>query len=242
VSTDGDSVLVADCWNNRVHQVRIEDGSWVRFVGTGVLHEPQFVDCNADVIAVTELCHRISVLSAANGSLLARFGSQGCGYGQLNAPCGLRLLSDGNVLVVADTWNHRLCFFRWCGHSLSLLGSRQCGLLFPFDVLPCALDGGLAIANFGTLSVTHWSQDDVAKGMCGANGTPHPEASVPRAALLARTCGGPTALAALVDGGMAVRSCNGARLQVFHGRGLRIAWTTVCAMSAVQRGRRRSMF
>ena len=34
VSPDGDSVLVAECYNNRVQEVRVVDGSWVRFVGT----------------------------------------------------------------------------------------------------------------------------------------------------------------------------------------------------------------
>jgi hypothetical protein len=236
---DGDSVLVADCWNNRVHQVHIVDGSWVRFVGKGVVHGPQFVDCNADVIVVTEICHRISVLSEANGSLLARFGSLGSDSGQLTTPCGLRLLGDGETLVVVDSWNHRLCFLRWSGGRLIMLGSRQCGLLLPFDVLPCTLDDGMDIASFHTTDVIHWSKDDVAKGMRGLNGTFHPEAGSP-VALLARTASGdpgPSTLAALPDGGMAVRSWAGRRLQVFLGRGLRIAWVTVCAKYVAQRDR-----
>ena len=36
VSPDGDSVLVAECHNNRVQQVAITDGSWERFIGDGV--------------------------------------------------------------------------------------------------------------------------------------------------------------------------------------------------------------
>ncbi len=44
VSPDGDSVLVAEWHNNRVQQVRIVDGSWVRFIGEGVLKLPEYVD------------------------------------------------------------------------------------------------------------------------------------------------------------------------------------------------------
>jgi hypothetical protein len=70
VSPDGDSVLVAECYNKRVQQVKIADGSWVRFVGVGVLEEPDYVDCNTDVIAVSETAlHRISVFSWADGSV-----------------------------------------------------------------------------------------------------------------------------------------------------------------------------
>ncbi len=74
VSPDGDSVLVAESFNHRVQEVRIVDGSWVRFVGCGVLRQPQYVDCNVDVIAVSEKCCRVSVLSWQHGSVVARFG------------------------------------------------------------------------------------------------------------------------------------------------------------------------
>ena len=76
VSPDGDSVLVAERYSKRVQQVKIADGSWVRFVGVGVLTDPDFVDCNTDAIAVAETClHCISVFSWVDGSVLAHFGS-----------------------------------------------------------------------------------------------------------------------------------------------------------------------
>ncbi len=45
MSPDGDSVLVAEYFNNRVQQVKIADGSWERFVGVSVLKRPDFIDC-----------------------------------------------------------------------------------------------------------------------------------------------------------------------------------------------------
>jgi hypothetical protein len=129
VSPDGDSVLVAeDMYNRRVQEVRIMDGSWVRFIGIGVLKKPEYVDCNADVIAVSESSnHRISVLSWMDGSVRARFGSFGSGPGQLFSPRGVRLLADGSGVVVVDMNNHRLCVhgqWRVCGSG----GQQGAGL------------------------------------------------------------------------------------------------------------------
>jgi hypothetical protein len=73
-SPDGDSVLVAEYWNDRVQQVDLTDGSWVRFIGEGMLNRPQHVDCNADVIVVSEFFHRVSVWSWTEGLPVAQFG------------------------------------------------------------------------------------------------------------------------------------------------------------------------
>ncbi len=97
VSPDGDSVLVAERFNNRVQQVKIADGSWVRFVGVGVLQCPDYVDCNTDVIAVSETClHCISVFSWADGTVLAQFCSYGSRPGELG-PCLPSRCSHGSV-------------------------------------------------------------------------------------------------------------------------------------------------
>jgi hypothetical protein len=113
----------------RVQQVKIADGSWERFVGVGVVMHPDYVDCNTDVIAVSEsMIHRIRVLSWADGSVLAQFGSFGSGPDELWYPLGLRLLRDGNELVVADTCNNRLCLFTVTGDFVSTLANKDDGL------------------------------------------------------------------------------------------------------------------
>jgi hypothetical protein len=163
VSADGDSVLVTESGNNRVQQVRIVDGAWVRFVGEGVLRRPVHVDCNADVIAVSELdWHRITVLSWADGSVRAQFGSEGSGPGQLNYPRGVRLLADGSGLVVADCFNDRLCVFTLSGEVMATVGSEEQGLNSPFDVLECASDGSFIVAN-GSFMVANGSGSLVLK-------------------------------------------------------------------------------
>jgi hypothetical protein len=205
VSPDGDSVLVAECYNNRVQQVRIVDGSWVRFVGEGVLREPQYVDCNADVIAVSENCHRISVLSWADGSVRAQLGSGGSGPGQLFYPCGVRLLADGSGVVVADCYNHRLCVFALRGEFVAAVGSEEQGLNNPYDVLECASDGSFIVANWLGNNLVKLSRDGANIGVYGKLGGGNGEFNYP------------TALAALPDGGMVVREQLGARFQVFGG-------------------------
>jgi hypothetical protein len=125
VSPDGDSVLVAEFFNRRVQQVTLCDGSWVRFIGVGVLDDPNYVDCDESTIAVSETwSHRISVLSWRDGTLLARCGCFGGEPGQLNGPCGLRLLADGSGLVVADAFNNRLCVFSLSGDFVMAVGSK----------------------------------------------------------------------------------------------------------------------
>ncbi len=206
VSPDGDSVLVAEYYNERVQQVRIVDGSWVRFVGEGVLMEPQYVDCNADVIVVSESpCHRISVLSWADGSVRAQFGSVGSGPGQLSYPCGVRLLADGSGVVVADKNNHRLCVFALSGEFVAAVGSSEQGLNYPIDVLECAPDGSFIVANFNGHNLVKLSRDGAKVGVYGKEGGGNGEFN------------GPTALAALPDGGMVVQEYGGARFQVFGG-------------------------
>jgi tripartite motif-containing protein 71 len=205
VSPDGDNVLVAEYWNDRVQQMCIVDGSWVRFVGEGVLKEPQFVDCNADVIAVSEHCHRISVLSWADGSLRAQFSSKGSGPGQLYYPSGLQLLADGSRVMVADCNNHQLCLFTVSGEFVAAVGSRTQGLHFPYDVLECASDGSFIVANWGSDKLVKLSRDGVKVGVYGKEGSGDGEFNYP------------TALAALPDGGLVVREWSGARFQVFGG-------------------------
>jgi hypothetical protein len=224
VGPDGDSVLVAEYYRDRVQQVRIVDGSWMRFIGEGVLNKPQCVDCNADVIVVSENCDRISVLSWADGSLRAQFGSKGSGPGQLNDPRGVRLLANGRGLVVADG-GHRLCVFTLSGEFLEAVGSWEQGLCGPYDVLECASDGGFIVANRAAHNLIKLSRVGVKAGVYGKEGGGDGEFNLP------------ATLAALPDGGLVVRDWYGKRFQVFHGLELRKAWITVCVTLATREWR-----
>ncbi len=222
ITPGGDSVLVADFLNNRVQEVNIMDGSWVRSVGEGVLWHSQFVDCNTDVIVVANNLHRVCVFSWHAGDLISQFGGYGSGPGQLKYPRGIRLLSGcpTTQLVVADSDNHRLCVFELSGEFVRAIGSRKQGLNVPFDVLECCADGCFVVANYGTHNVVKLSPAGEVVGVYG--GTTAPGDSEFRF---------PSALAALPAGGLVVREKE-KRLQVFHGLDLRVEWITACVSLA----------
>jgi DNA-binding beta-propeller fold protein YncE len=222
VSTDGDSVLVAERYNNRVQEVRIADGSWVRFAGESVLKWPEFVDCNADVIVVSESTDdRISMLSWADGNVLARFGSNGCGSGQLCSPRGVRLLADGSKLVVADCWNNRLCLFTLSGEFVAAAGSSTQGLNNPCDVLLCVRDGGFVVSNFGSHNFVKMGWDGVNVGVYDRHGSGD------------GTVNYPTALAALPNDGYLVASAGNQRVQQFVSWHAKLAWMRACVSCIV---------
>ncbi len=213
ISPDGDSVLVVTEFTDCVHEIRIVDGSWVRGIGKGVLKLPQCVDCNTAAIAISESsCHRISILSWTDGSVLAQFGSRGSGPGQLNWPCGIRLLDDGSGVVVADHWNHRLCVFTLRGKFVEAVGSKEQGLNYPIDVLQRASDQAFLVANCGAsilVEIRH-----------GTGGRVYCKGGVGEFIAL-------TALAALPNGGVLVPDTT-QRLQQLLCYRIRLVWMSAC--------------
>jgi hypothetical protein len=199
--------------------VKIADGSWVRFVGVGVVEYPDYVDCNTDVIAVLEsMMRRISVFSWADGSVLARFGGHGIGPGELQCPRGLRLLCDGNELVVADSFNNRLCLFKLTGEFVSTVAGKDDGLAAPYDVIEYGADGGFITAINSRIDLVHVSRAGAVMDLFGS--------TVTSAIQLDQ----PLALAALPDGGLVVRTRE--RLHVFNGLNVRLTWITACVTLA----------
>jgi hypothetical protein len=219
VSPDGESVLVADLINNRVQQIRIADGSWVRFIGEGVLQMPHYLDCNTEVVVVSELGEedyggRISVFSWVGGGLRAQFGTWGSGPGQLGRAGAVKLLANGRELVVIDKGNHRLCVFTVGGEFVSAIGSEEDGLHSPKRVLEYVSDGGGFI-------VSSWeARRDVVKfNRAGAK--------------VGESAGSGTSVK-LRDGGVAIKVGNDRVLKVFNCRDLRREWVTACATLAVR--------
>jgi DNA-binding beta-propeller fold protein YncE len=195
----------------------------VRFVGEGVLDKPQYVDCNADVVVVSEseIVNYIHVFSWADGGVRAWFGSYGSGPGQLKWPRGVRLLADGSGVVVADSCNHRLCVFTLCGKFLAAVGRRAQGLDEPCDVLKCATDGSFIIANSNKDNLIKLSRDGVKVGVYSKKGGGNGEFYRP------------TALAALPGGAMLVRDRDGSRCSIIRDHCHRLQWMGVCVSAAL---------
>ena len=108
-------------------------GSAVIAGGSGGTTMSAVSAASAALAAVSEGVSRVSNGADTNGTLLARFGSEGRGDGQLDWPSGLRLLSDGSGVVVADRGNCRLCLFTMSGAFVRAIPVRHS----PLDVVEC---------------------------------------------------------------------------------------------------------
>ena len=222
VSPDGDSVLVAEWANERVQEVRIVDGSWVRFVGIGVLQEPHCVDCNADVIVVSEKptrYARISVFSWADGCVRAQFNTEGNDLGQLY--CGVRLLTDGIGLVAADWHNDRLCVFTVGGEFVAVVGSKEQGLRSPYDVLERVSDG--FIITSGSNIRIRMRLDGVIVAVYGKPGIASGEFSKPEAVVPLPNDG-----CYVLETGNSRMQYGNSRMQYLTDARIRLAWMRAC--------------
>ena len=201
------TVLVAERHNDRVQEVSIDDGCHIRFLGDDVLERPDYVSVgcsDSEVVVVSEKSlHRVSLLSWTDGSLLARFGGEGSGAGQLKHPRGTRLLASGAGVVVADNSNRRLCIFSLTGAFIQAIAVGK----KPYDVVEC--DGGASFL------VSNWECGSVSK-VCVATGAVEPFGSkgsgiahfkYPAALALSRST---------VLGGSGSGSCTGVELVVLE--------------------------
>jgi len=65
----------------------------------------------------------VSVFNS-NGQFLRKFGSSGNGNGQLSSPCGIGLLSNGNI-AVCENGNKRVSIFDSQGNFVRHVGAGQ---------------------------------------------------------------------------------------------------------------------
>jgi hypothetical protein len=214
VSPDEDSVLVAEYYSNRVQEVSIVDGSWVRFVGEGVLNKPQFVDCNAEVIVVSDARCRICVFSWADGNKLSHFGDEI--PKKLDFAGGVRLLADGSGIVVSHQSDHCLCVFTLTGDFVRTIGSRNQGLYHPLYMIECSSDNSFFVVNDASDCVTKLSRDGPEFQMFD-----HMDYDFYIS---------PAALQLLPDSRMIVIDACDNVMHVFRGFELRKTWVTVCVL------------
>jgi DNA-binding beta-propeller fold protein YncE len=94
------------------------------FVGVGQLSYPHGVCADDSVVVVSELetAHRISVFNRGDGALLRRFGSEGCGDGQLRYPFGLCFMPGHRHVAVAELFNSRVSVFSVDGEFVRHVG------------------------------------------------------------------------------------------------------------------------
>ena len=222
--TSRGTVLVAESENNRVQEVELVAGAasprCVRVIGDGCLAEPEFVACNDDAIVVTEYSHRITVFSWLDGGVRAQFGRQGSGPGELFYPCGVRIRADGATLVVADSWNQRLCVYTLTGQLVTTIAVCADGgsTLYPTDVLE--MNGVYLVVCARARSLLAVSADD--SGGC---------VTLPLALPHVYGFKTPTAIAWLPHDDVLVVADDGC-FHLFHTRELRAAWIGLVVRTA----------
>ena len=230
LSPDGNCVLVADFFNDCVQEVRIVDGAWVRSVGKSTIQKPQYVDCNADVIVVSEWYReRISVLSWADGRLRLCIGNYGHGPGQAHRSCmwfGVRLLANGSEVAIADYNNDRICVYTLLGEFIAAVGGAGHGWDHPHDVLERVSDGSFVVAHSFMNSVVHVRRDGGHVGEFGTYGEGDGQ--------LWR----PVTVAALPSDGYLVLEVGNRRVQQFQSLHARVAWMHACARTNTNSCRR----
>jgi DNA-binding beta-propeller fold protein YncE len=147
IDADG-FVFVADCYNDRV-QVLTPTLDFHGFVGVGSLQYPRGVCANTDVVVVSEdyPASRISVFSrGGDGSLLRRFGSVGCGDGQLRWPRGLCFIDDDHHVAIADVLKSRVSVFSVGGEFIRYVGVGA-GLFKGPQSIACSATGELIVTD-----------------------------------------------------------------------------------------------
>lgn len=114
------TLYVADGAAARVVAVDAKGGC--RALGAGALERPVSVAVDGERLLVADAPrHQIVVLSTA-GAVLARWGSEGAGDGQLHFPTGVARSPDGTLLVV-DALNFRIVRLSASGEWLGAFGA-----------------------------------------------------------------------------------------------------------------------
>jgi DNA-binding beta-propeller fold protein YncE len=128
-------LFVADVINHRVQVFRVSDGTFLRQIGGARGNEDGRFNQPADVALSpneTELFvvdydnDRIQVFGVRDGQYLRGWGSQGSADGQFKGPQSMAVTGSGEV-VVADTYNHRVCVFDLNGTFRRSIGSQGSG-------------------------------------------------------------------------------------------------------------------
>ena len=128
------NILVAECGNKRVQEVTLT-GEHVRFIGVGVIADPDFgIASNAELIIVGKAnCNsnnRIMMFDAVTGAFVRAFGDYGYTPGQLMEYCGgIRFTPDSRHIIVAegddDGDRSRLSVFTLAGEFVRCIGEGE---------------------------------------------------------------------------------------------------------------------
>jgi hypothetical protein len=95
---DGMGLAVADPSNHRVSLFRVEDGSFVRHVATGLSYPLDVEECEGGWLVACDISHTIEFVDGG-GVGRARMGSKDCGDGVFGCPSALALVPSLGLVV-----------------------------------------------------------------------------------------------------------------------------------------------
>ncbi|MBV9120439.1 MAG: hypothetical protein JOZ39_07000, partial [Chloroflexi bacterium] len=117
ITTDSQgNVYVADTWNRRIQKFSA-DGNFLSMVSVGswpsaqtTTGEPNVAVTGAGQIIATDPLKSRVLVFGQDGNLVTAFGGQGADASSLNAPTGLALAANGDI-IVSDSQNNRIVVF-----------------------------------------------------------------------------------------------------------------------------------
>ncbi len=148
VHRDGvDTLLIADCGNDRVVEVTA-GGVFMRAMAAD--GPPWGIAERDGVIAVSLTdANAVVLLQYESGAVKSEVtigsGIAGNADGQLRRPMGVAFTADGRYILVADCWNHRVSKFSAAGGAF-IAHVVSNGIRYPTDVLQCE-DGSVVVAH-----------------------------------------------------------------------------------------------
>jgi hypothetical protein len=111
---DGTGLALADFGNDRMSVFRVEDGSFVRHVATGLSYPRDVEECEGGWLVACSCSHTIEFVGGdvddGVTASRARLGRKGSGDGEFLGPSALALV-PGLGLVVRERWNDRFQVF-----------------------------------------------------------------------------------------------------------------------------------
>ena len=161
-------IYIADWINRRVQMVSLK-GEIVAQFGNDSLLIPCGIAITDEYIFVTDTgYHALFQFRKKDFKLLNSVGNLGDKEGQLNTPSGLCIETNGDVLI-ADTWNKRVCIFSKQLKFESCIGIGQ--LNYPTDVK--LSDNRVVVLDWNTKCVHFFSRDGHLLSSCVSRGRKH---------------------------------------------------------------------
>ena len=169
------------------------------------------VNQRGEIIVAESTGHCVSIFSPT-GEKLRSFGSQGSGPGQFNEPYGVAVDDDGNIILVADSINHRIQKFTSDNKHITLSsvgsqGSNRSQFNSPISVAISPITKKIAISDKSNHRIQILNPDLTFNSSIGSRGSGNGQFN------------GPNDVAFDSVGNMYVADRNNHRIQVFNPEG-----------------------